>query len=131
MPITLDVTHYPLVITTATGALIDDDYLSYLVALEAATLARKRAYAHVYDALGAGIMSPTQRKLQADYIVRNKAEIARCNRGTAFALRSPLIRGVLTAVQWMSPPPYPYAVVSTREEAIGWCSARLAERPVG
>ena len=125
MPITLDVTRFPLVITTATGLLTDAAYKTYLLEFRAATLDRRQTYAHVYDASSVEKMASTQRSLQADYIVAHREQIARYNKGTAFVLHSPLVRGLLTAVQWMSPPPYPYTIVASREQAITWCVARL------
>jgi hypothetical protein len=38
----------------------------------------------------------------------------------AFASESPLVRGVLTAINWLRPPPFEFAVTSTFDDAVHW-----------
>jgi hypothetical protein len=40
------------------------------------------------------------------------------NLGTATLMKSTLARGVLTAIHWINPPVYPWAVVGTPEEGV-------------
>jgi hypothetical protein len=40
------------------------------------------------------------------------------NLGTATLMKSALARGVLTAIHWINPPVYPWAVVATPEEGV-------------
>ncbi len=41
---------------------------------------------------------------------------------------SPLYRGMVTAVYWLSPPVYPYRVFSERSEAVEWARASVDAR---
>ena len=55
-----------------------------------------------------------------------RREIARASRTLrtrpiiAFASESPLVRGIVTAVNWIRPPPYEFSVVGTFDEAVSW-----------
>ena len=57
---------------------------------------------------------------------------ARWNAGTATVISSPIVRGILTAIHWLSPPPHPFLNVATVEEGLTFltsCAAK-AEVPV-
>lgn len=46
--------------------------------------------------------------------------------GIAFLVDfSPIGQGILTAVFWLSPPVYPYAIVGAPHEALAWCRDAL------
>jgi hypothetical protein len=45
--------------------------------------------------------------------------------GCAMVLTSSLMRGVLTALKWLSPPPIPVETFGTREAAETWARAQL------
>lgn len=45
---------------------------------------------------------------------------------SAFVLASPLVRGLLTAILWISPMPAPHEIVATVAEAEAWLNERLA-----
>jgi hypothetical protein len=38
-----------------------------------------------------------------------------------------VVRGAITAIQWVTPPPYPHAAVATWDEALPWVKARAQE----
>lgn len=60
----------------------------------------------------------SQRKLSADFIERNEALQRRASVGGCVVVASAIMRGVLTAIFWMRPPPTPMKIVGTREEGI-------------
>src|SRR5688572_16754140 len=43
---------------------------------------------------------------------------ARLNVGTATVIASPLVRGILTAIHWLSPPPHPFLNVATVDDGL-------------
>ena len=45
-------------------------------------------------------------------------------------ITSSLVRGILTAILWLSDIPSPYHVVGTQAEAEAWCEAQLAQHGV-
>jgi hypothetical protein len=60
---------------------------------------------------------------------------ARLNAGTATVIASPLVRGILTAIHWLSPPPHPFLNVATVEDGLTFlntCAVRAGMAvPVG
>jgi hypothetical protein len=125
MPIELSTARAPLFITTASGVLSDSEYVAHLEDCTKRILDANQIYAYVYDGTRIEKMTAHQRKLQADWIKAHEATIRRLNKGCGFAFDSIITRGLLTAVHWLTPPPYPYVVVATREAAIEWCLQKL------
>ena len=124
MPVLINRKHHPLVIATAYGVLTDDEYAAHLEECADATLARDTPYAYVYDGVGLDKMAPTTRRLQADWINKHSVAIKKLNVGCGFAFVG-LNRPLLTAVHWMSPPPYPYKIFGARRDATRWCIEQL------
>jgi hypothetical protein len=54
-----------------------------------------------------------QRARVAELFRRRRIALARTTAGFALATPSPLVRGVLRALFWLEPPPYPWAVAAT------------------
>jgi hypothetical protein len=50
---------------------------------------------------------------------------ARRNKGTAVVVENAIMRGVATAIFWLSPPVYPMRVFATFDEALAWILTRL------
>jgi serine/threonine protein kinase len=125
--ITFDDSRFPLIVVTLVGRLTDVEYAAYLDDRTARLIDRGEVYALVYDGAGIVEMAPSTRRLQAGWINRHRAAISALNQGCGFVFGSARLRGLLTAVHWVSPPPYPYAVFSRRADAMKWCLDRLAE----
>lgn len=77
------------------------------------------------DMTGAGIPPAHHRQHAAKKLAEVYAESGDRIAGVAHVIRSPLVRGVLTAVYWVSAPPFPKEVFGTRAEALDWCRSRL------
>jgi hypothetical protein len=129
MTMTLDASRAPLFIATASGILTDDEYEEQLAEWTERVIKPGRPYAFVFNGTGIRQMTPAQRKLQSDWINGHRATIKKLNRGCGFAFDSPFTRGLLRAVHWLSPPPYPYAIFATRDEAVAFCLKQLATEP--
>ena len=67
------------------------------------------------------------RKLIADTMTRLVPIVHRSCAGTAYVVRSQLVRAALTATLWLRSPPWPTRVFTSRLEAIGWLRDRLAD----
>ena len=80
-------------------------------------------------------ISPRQRKLVASAEAAYAHVDARFNAGQAFVVGSAISRGIVTALTWLSPPVYPYVVVSSIAEAFAWVEPQfdrfLAAHPHG
>lgn len=89
---------------------------------------REEAFLHVNDIRHSGSMSnSSMRKKAAEFMDAEAERSGRLCRGAAQIADGALVRGAVTAIYWLSPPPFPYAVVRTLEEAIAWVDARGKE----
>lgn len=63
------------------------------------------------------IAPATQRKYAADFVKRNAALSQSASLGTASVTPSSIVRGILTAIFWISPSPTPSVFFATRDDA--------------
>jgi hypothetical protein len=70
----------------------------------------------------------TQRKVLAENIKRYEEFSERRNAGSALIVPSTWLRGLMTAVFWISPPQYPHQAFSEPLEAERWARKQLATR---
>ncbi len=89
----------------------------------AARLARKESM--VFITLSGGVPTPKQRKDISDFFARHEVEMRRYLKGWGVVIASAAMRGVLTAITWLRPPPFDQKAFSTTEEAIAWAKQRL------
>jgi hypothetical protein len=124
--IVLDTRLFPLVISRFPGSWNEaelDAYLAGFVAIHA----RGERFVHVSDITGTtAIPNPQLRKKAAEFIATEHDRSRRLCMGTAQVAHA-LARGALTAIQWITPPPYPHIVVSGWPEALAWVRARAAD----
>lgn len=126
--IVIDEREAPLYVVSFDGVTTDDQFRNYLDHVLCITKRGER-HAMVYDATHAGWIPPSQRKLQADWMREHDKLNRDTTAGLSFVLPSPLLRGVLTAILWLQPMPCPHSIVSTLDEGLSWCRARLRDRP--
>src|SRR5262252_2029385 len=108
-----------LVTVSPPRELTDEAVLSVLRDLEA-RLARGGTYGLIFDLSNAGTPNAVQRQLLAGHMRKNRALIERSVRRLAVVAPSSMVRGMLTAIFWIQPPPVPYEVFSSRDEAAAW-----------
>ncbi len=84
--------------------------------------------AWVVDVAGVVSATPAQRKIVSEREARLSAIQKRLYRGSAFVAKSTLTRGLVTAVFWMTPPPYPYKVFDDERAARAWAAGQLGAR---
>jgi hypothetical protein len=70
----------------------------------------------------------TQRKAFAEHLRRFEEFSARWNAGSALIVPSAWLRGLVTAVFWMSPPKFPNQLFSEPLEAESWAKKQLAAK---
>ncbi len=68
----------------------------------------------------------TQRRAFAEHLKRFEEFSARWNTGSALIVPSGWLRGLVTAVFWISPPKFPYQLFSGPIEAERWAKKQLA-----
>lgn len=120
----------PVIIRRVVGLLPDDVMAAQLAATAAhmdSCAAAGRRVVTIVDLSEAERAPAIQRKMQSDWIAEHAALLARVSLGTAFVVPSALIRGALTAIFWVHPPPHPHTVLGAFDEALDWALARLDE----
>lgn len=83
-------------------------------------------YAWVIDMSHITKAPATQRKALAGHLERFHEFGARWNAGSALIVPSAWLRGLATAVTWLSPPKFPYQLFPEPIEAERWAKERLA-----
>jgi hypothetical protein len=63
------------------------------------------------------LATATQRKYAAEFVKRNSTLSQQASLGTASVTPSSILRGIMTAIFWISPPPTPAVFFATRNEA--------------
>lgn len=124
----VDESRFPLVDVTFSGTISDEEFRDYLKQMTDLVTRGKRNVV-IIDATKAGRTPPVQRKLQEEWLDRHRAELEKSSLGTAFVITSPMVRGLLTAIFWLTTMPSEHVVVGSYEEAERWAFERL--RSVG
>lgn len=119
----------PLYVFEFSGVLSDAEFRGYLERM--VEINERGLHAIVFDATHAGMMPPRQRKMMAEWMQANESLNQQATAGLAFVLPHRMLRGLLTAVLWLSRMPCPHSVVSTREQGIAWCEHALHGRGLG
>lgn len=85
---------------------------------------RGQRFAVILDARQGSGVSASQRKLFAEFL-KTHAEALRATMAVALVLSTSLQRGLVTAINWVSPSPMPQTVHATPQAAKKWCAAWL------
>jgi hypothetical protein len=67
------------------------------------------------------------RQIFGEHLKRFERYDRRCNAGSALVVPNAWLRGVVTAVFWLSPPGYPNKLFADFDSAIDWARDRLGE----
>lgn len=123
----VDTSRFPIVVMTVSGRVTSSDLEHMMVRYDALLAKGERYFNVVIQEAGADGFDAVQRKLIADWQRAQEARVKKVNVGSAIVLTSAMMRGALTALQWLAPPPTPQRSFSTREEAMEWARASLRE----
>jgi len=124
--VTTNLGRWPIVVMTPPARpMTDQEFKDYLVWMEKHVTTRGETYTVINDVRHAPAPSAAQRKLVADHMERLRPITTRFCAGTAMVFESTLMRGIMTAIFWMSKPDYPTKVCATVDEAMGWCEVQL------
>lgn len=119
-----DRSQWPIVIVEMQGQYSDEYFAEYLAELSELTRTSV-GWALIIDASRADRSPASQRRMQAEWMKEHRPWIRMGLVGTAFVIRSRLVRGGLTAIFWVQPMASPHTVVATRGEALAWCRKEL------
>ncbi|MFO0694094.1 MAG: hypothetical protein U0230_11100 [Polyangiales bacterium] len=68
-----------------------------------------------------------RRRQWARLLAEREDVLRRTTKAWALRTESPLVRGMLKAIHWIQPPPYPHAVVGTHREAFEFIHRYMPE----
>jgi hypothetical protein len=92
---------------------------------------QQRRVLHIVDLSHAGRgLNVHQRRIQSDWNKQTAPLLRATMIGLSFVAPSMTMRGVLTAVFWVSPPPVPYAVCVSMEQALAFCFKACEENGI-
>jgi hypothetical protein len=125
--IVFDTRHLPLLISRFPSTWDErelDAYFSAFVALHD----RGQPFVHISDiSLAENMSKAGMRKKAGDFMAAERERSARLCKGAVQVAPGAVVRGAITAIQWVTPPPYPHAAVATWDEALPWVKARAQE----
>jgi hypothetical protein len=104
------------------STLSDEDIDQVIAELEA-HLAGGIPYVLLFDLTGTGTPTALQRQKLTRHVRENTTRIRRWVRGVGVILTSPVARGVVTALFWVSPLPVPHRIFSARAAATDWADS--------
>lgn len=109
------------------GALTDASWARHLVELRRAIDGRRPGtkVGVLYHLPGTNTADARRRKEAADFLESRREELRASTAAYALATPSPIVRGVLRAIYWLSSPPYPYAIVATPREGFAYVATKL------
>jgi hypothetical protein len=94
-----------------------------------------RPHAVLHDGLRVGGLSAGARRILTAHTQRHEDEIRRWVIASAAVADSPWTRALIKTIQWVAPPPSPFAVFASEEEAREWLLRALRRaglwRPAG
>ena len=122
---TLDDGRWPRVYVTWPAEPMADEQFESIVLAISALLERGQRYVLIHDARRAVRPTPKQRAFAAAQQKKDAERTRRLVAGVALAVSSPLTAGVVTAINWIAPPPYPLKTFSTMAAAEAWATERL------
>jgi hypothetical protein len=125
--ITVDDSHWPLVIVRMVGTPTVADFEAYLE--QRLELLRRGQHAIVVDVdASRGVTMPTEQRVkQVEWRVRHEELIRQKLLGMAYATDSAIFRLSLSLVFHMKPPAYAYVVAPNLELGVAWAACRLSE----
>ena len=120
-----DVTQWPLVVIVAPADGASDAEMEQHLANIAALYERGAPFAMVVDVSAAPPPPASQRRVLADALASHERARPGQLLGLAMVVSSTIQRGIITAISWAFPAPYPLSVFVDRDEAVTWARAEM------
>jgi len=106
----------------------DEELLSFIEAREEWAKVAQYPVAWLVELSNITKVSPMQRRLFAEHLKRFEAHDVKWTAGVGLIVPNAFIRGLVTAVHWLTPPKYANQAFKRRVDALDWVRARLEER---
>lgn len=116
--------HDPVIIYDFNGVCADNDITEYIKYCDV-MLKSNRTHVIINDFRGCTNITPRHRRMIADWQNLRLFSLCQFRAGVIFVLDSAVQRGALKALHWIKPPPTPYYVGSTINDALIWIETQL------
>lgn len=124
--IEVDESRWPLVVIRWPSGSVTDDDVEEFLRLSKTHLLRGQRFASLHDGVRASGLDSKQRRRMSEHVNDSRRLLERWHVAAAIVSPSALVRGIVTAVNWVSPPPFPQRQFATRAEAEAWILGALA-----
>jgi hypothetical protein len=132
----LDLTLWPIVILNVHEGAHEADFTAAFERYEREVFTRHERYVSITNlSMMEGVPPAHDRKQLAAWMGRHSDYVGRWALGNSTVIRSPVVRGALTALYWVQKPPTPQTSHGTLREAVEWGLSALDQaglpRPPG
>ena len=114
----VDEGRWPLVVVCWPAGPVTDAEIEEL--LRALSRYYGRSHAVLHDGVRSTGLTANQRRRMAQHAATHDEEVRRWVLASAAVVTSAVVRGLITAVQWVAPSPCPFKAFSERAEAEEW-----------
>jgi hypothetical protein len=125
----------PIIVMTFPERVANDELEAALHDVQRWLLEVDRPFGFIVDMRRPLAISSVQRQMIAEVEKASAEKDRRYNAGQAIVVTNAIMRGIVTAISWMSPPIYPLRVVPSIEHAWHWMLPQfelaMAEYPDG
>lgn len=124
MSVEVSLSDWPVVVVSFRPGKLHEDIPALLDQFDQ-ILQRETPYATALDTSNiSGVPDARARQAIAHWLRDRLPVLRRWNRGDAIYMPSSLLRGALTAIDWLTPPPSPRHYASSMADARAWCRQR-------
>ena len=103
----------------------DEELFACLAARDEWVRQTRHHFAWIIDLSNVTRAPATQRRAVSEHLKRHEEFSARWNVGSALIVPNAWLRGLVTAVFWISPPKYPHQTFADPEEALHWARRQM------
>jgi hypothetical protein len=121
----IDEERWPRVYVTWPPSALTDEEFTQLLDRLSGFVRRGKPFVIIHDGRKAVRPTPSQRSLAARHQKDDAEYSHRWLRASALVVSNPVIAGVVTAVNWIFPPPFPQKIFSSIPDAEAWAEERL------
>ena len=117
--------HLPIYEWTFPAEASDEQLLTFIEAREDSAERAHYPVAWVVELSNLTKANAKQRRIFADHLKRFEGHDVLWNGGSALIVPSGWLRGLVTAVFWISPPKFPHQAFAKRSDALEWAQLQL------
>jgi hypothetical protein len=117
--------HVPIYEWTFPPQATDEELEAFVQARESWATRARYPVAWVVELSNISKANAKQRRTFAEHLKRFEAHDVRWNGGSALIVPRAWLRGLVTAVFWISPPKFPHQAFAKRSDALEWAQKQL------